>query len=161
MNLLDATKILNADVLALLGYVIVCNNQIHSFQLKEVNKFLKSMNMLSEAGKIMAVLDGKSEALTLSETLKLYSEEEEDVKRNIYWFCCVLARMDGIIDSEEYGLLSKIREHIGPFDYMQELEGTAKEYADQRRNEYIDVKEDTRQKPTGNIFIKYINLNYS
>lgn len=158
MNLLDATKILNADVLALLGYVIVCNNQIHSFQLKEVNKFLKSMNMLSEAGKIMAVLDGKSEALTLSETLKLYSEEEEDVKRNIYWFCCVLARMDGIIDSEEYGLLSKIREHIGPFDYMQELEGTAKEYADQRRNEYIDVKEDTRQKPTGNIFIKYINF---
>jgi|GEM_PF-6017503 hypothetical protein len=41
---------------------------------------------------------------------------------------------------------------------MQELEGTAKEYAAQRRNEYIDDKEDTRQKPTGNIFIKYINF---
>ncbi|HPU63229.1 MAG TPA: 50S ribosome-binding GTPase [Mobilitalea sp.] len=154
MNLLSETKLINTDVLALLGYVIVCNNQIHSFQVKEINKFLESTKMLSEADKVMAVLDGKNEALALSDIFELFSKEKLEVKRDIYWLCCVLAQIDGIIDTKEQEILLSIRKLLGPVEYLPELESSAKEYAIKARNEYIKVKDDSDQKPSENIFLK-------
>lgn len=77
----------NADAVGLLGYMVIANNQIHSYQLDELNYYLSKCHVLLQNTGLNAILDGKEDAISFEQALHAYGGEKLAVKKSLFFYC--------------------------------------------------------------------------
>ena len=108
----NENQIKSKDSLGVLGYLIISNKQIHSYQMDVLTDFLNNYNLSIEETVIASILDGKEDAITLNKSLKSFGEESEFVKNELYYISFVLAYVDGALDSSEKVILSQMKTYV-------------------------------------------------
>ena len=91
-------KIQNKDVLELLGYMIICNQHIHTLQLAYIEKCLKENADIKKH--IYSILMDQQQH-TLSELKELMDQEDHKTRDVIFHLLLNLACMDGTFDETE------------------------------------------------------------
>ena len=98
----------NADAVGLLGYMVIANNQIHSYQLDELNYYLSKCHVLLQNTCLNAILDGKEDAISFEQALHAYGGEKLAVKKSLFFLLSVLAYVDAGLDEKEKEILCKV-----------------------------------------------------
>lgn len=99
----------NAKALGVLGHLIVVNRQVHSYQLKELNRYLSACNSNLEGTCLPAILDGREDALSFEESLHAYSAENITVQECLYYLLAILANVDDCFDEGENHIMEAVR----------------------------------------------------
>lgn len=129
----NENQIKSKDSLGVLGYLIISNKQIHSYQMDVLTDFLNNYNLSIEETVIASILDGKEDAITLNKSLKSFGEESEFVKNELYYISFVLAYVDGALDSSEKVILSQMKTYVKNSFQLEEIEDTAKDESIKKR----------------------------
>ena len=103
----------NQDTLGLLGYLIVANKQIHSFQLEILDEYLSSIELTVPDTILAKILDGQEDAITYQASLEAYKAEDFRIQRDIYYRLIVLASVDDSIDENEEKIIDNALEASG------------------------------------------------
>ena len=74
----------NIDVLAIIGYAIVLNQEMHSKQINCLNQFLVDYDLLDAKDIIYDVLGDVEDKIDLDIALKLYEKENSNAKEILY-----------------------------------------------------------------------------
>ncbi len=101
------------ETLSLVGHLIVCNNQIHSYQIKVINYYLDSKNNREVEHYITDILDHKQERISLENALFFFSAETQENKDEIYILLKAIASIDGLIDEEERNFFKELNKRGG------------------------------------------------
>lgn len=101
------------ETLALVGHLIVCNCQIHSYQIKLINSYIDSKNNNDIEHYITDILDHKKERIELSKALRYFSEESDEQKDEVYVLLRGIASIDGLIDEEERNFFIELNKRAG------------------------------------------------
>lgn len=125
----------HANSLALLGYLITVNQQIHSYQLEELQEYLNECNTSIHETCLPSILDGHGISVTFEDSLRAFSLESEHVQESMYYILSALANVDDCLDQRENDILIKVRTNskISP-DRCDEIFEYAKKEALSLRN---------------------------
>ena len=136
------------DSLGVLGYIIVSNQQIHSFQMDVLTEFLFNHNLIIEDTVIASILDGKEDAITLNKSLKSYEEESPQVRNELYYISLILAYVDGTMDASEKAILNQMKLYVNEPLILDEMEEKAKNESSKKReiNNVLFVRPTFNQK---------------
>lgn len=102
----DFQRFQDADSLAVLGYVITSNRQVHNYQLYHLEKYLSEQGFLLGDTVLPGILDGKDDAVPLQQIIKAFSKENETVKAELIYQAILLAYLDGCFDTDEADIIS-------------------------------------------------------
>lgn len=108
LKLKASHNIESKNVVALFGYLIKCNNQIHSFQEQIINSYLQNADINDEQI-IKKIIYDYDDAVTFDEALHLFVNESLQVQLELYYYMLVIANIDGTIDCEEEEFFDKIK----------------------------------------------------
>ena len=86
----------NKDVAALFGYLITCNNQIHSFQQTAIKEFFERKELDYE--EVRKVMGRKEDRISFESALQAFKNELPDVRTEIYFYLYVISCIDGFSD---------------------------------------------------------------
>ncbi|AGX41902.1 GTPase [Clostridium saccharobutylicum] len=130
----------NLESIALLGYVVTCNNQIHVFQVQEIKKYLAEKEINEKFELINDIFKSKEEtAVTLETALDYFSNENQKTQKELYLLTVILSEIDGSFDNEEREILKKIRiRSCLSDDIIAQLNDEGKKKALDIRNEEIE-----------------------
>lgn len=97
----------NKDTAALFGYLIVCNNQIHSFQQTAIKELFERKELDYEI--VRKVIARDSDAVSLEKALNAFKTELPAVRTEIYFYLSVISAIDGFSDKTEKEFFEKLK----------------------------------------------------
>ncbi len=97
----------NPKALGVLGYLIVLNNQVHSYEMKALENYLESIETKLEDTCLDAIIRGVEESVSYATSYDAFSNESNDVK------ICLLHLMYEFNTFSIYQVLPKIIELWG------------------------------------------------
>ena len=98
----------NCDALGVLGYLIVVNKQVHSYQVDALTEYLNLINLDINKTSLNDIIEGKDESISFATSLTAFLEEPENIQRDIYYMLVVLSFVDNSIDGNEQDLIEQI-----------------------------------------------------
>lgn len=98
----------NNDTLGVLGYLIVVNRQVHSYQVEALTEYLDMLHLNIKETVLADIIDGKDESVTFTTSLSAFEEESEDIQKDIYYMLVILSFVDNSIDDNETSLISQM-----------------------------------------------------
>ncbi len=101
------------ETLSLIGYLIVCNNQIHSYQIRLINSYLETKNNDQAELYVTHVLDHKKEKIGYDEAINFFSQEDSKIKKELCILLHGVASVDGLIDEDERRFFAEINRRTG------------------------------------------------
>ena len=110
-NLRVSASIKNKAVIALFGYLIKCNNQVHSFQEKIINYYIGAAGINDESI-VKSVVYDYEDAIPFEVALAAFLYEDKKTKNELYRFLVIVASIDGCIDSDEKVFLEKLQDFL-------------------------------------------------
>ncbi len=96
------------ETLAVLGYMVVVNKQVHSYQLEEIDQYLMECGASLDNTCLPSILDGQDDAIPLERAMEAFIAEETAVQEGILFVLSVLANVDTCMDEREKKLLSDV-----------------------------------------------------
>ena len=96
------------ETLAVLGYMIVVNKQVHSYQLEEIDQYLMECGTSLDNTCLPPILDGQDDAIPLERAMEAFIAEEPAVQEGILFVLSVLANVDTCMDEGEKKLISTV-----------------------------------------------------
>lgn len=96
------------ETLAVLGYMVVVNKQVHSYQLEEIDQYLMECGTSLDNTCLPPILDGQDDAIPLERAMEAFIAEEPAVQEGILFALSVLANVDTCMDEGEKKLLSDV-----------------------------------------------------
>lgn len=123
------------ETLAVLGYMVVVNKQVHSYQLEEIDQYLMECGTSLDNTCLPPILDGQDDAIPLEQAMDAFITEEPAVQEGVLFVLSVLANVDTCMDEGEKKLLSDVgmRSMISP-ERREQLLSLGKEKALALRN---------------------------
>lgn len=123
------------ETLAVLGYMIVVNKQVHSYQLEEIDQYLMECGTSLDNTCLPPILDGQDDAIPLERAMEAFIAEEPAVQEGILFVLSVLANVDTCMDEGEKKLISTVgmKSMISP-ERREQLLSLGKEKALALRN---------------------------
>lgn len=100
----------NCDALGVLGYLIVVNKQVHSYQVDALTEYLELIHLGINETLLNNIIEGKDESVSFTTSLAAFSGEPENIQRDIYYMLIVLSFVDNSIDENETALINQIIE---------------------------------------------------
>lgn len=98
----EAIKPNNLNALGVLGYLIVLNNQVHSYELNALENYLNSIELKLEDTCLDAIIKGTEDSVSYATVSDAFSHEENDVKIGMLYQMYVLSYVDNhFAESEE------------------------------------------------------------
>lgn len=70
----------NPKSLGVLGYLIVLNNQVHSYEMKALENYLENIDAKIEDTCLDAIIRGVEESVSYASSLEAFSHESTEVK---------------------------------------------------------------------------------
>ncbi len=113
MEFIASGKPKNVNTLGLLGYLIISNNQVHSYQLETLDKYLSMIGVNISETVVGDIIDGQDNAISYSSALSAYASEDDVIKRDVFYMLTVLALVDDVIDENESTIISDAFERSG------------------------------------------------
>ena len=114
----------NLKSLGVLGYLIVLNDQIHSYEMKALKNYLNEINLKIEDTCLDSIIKGTEESVSYASSYEAFSGEDTDVKLSLLYLMFVLACVDNHFAEEEDQYINTIRNCIDVSDeqleYIQE-----------------------------------------
>ena len=98
----------NLDSLGIIGYLIVVNRQVHSYQIDALTKYLNCLGLNIENTVIGRIIDGKDDALPYETSLDAFSTESSEVQEDIYYILLLLSQLDNVMDTNEEKMMSDV-----------------------------------------------------
>lgn len=96
------------ETLAVLGYMVVVNKQVHSYQLEEIDQYLMECGTSLDNTCLPPILDGQDDAIPLARAMEAFIAEELAVQEGILFVLSVLANVDTCMDEGEKKFLSDV-----------------------------------------------------
>ena len=96
------------ETLAVLGYMVVVNKQVHSYQLEEIDQYLMECGTSLDNTCLPPILDGQDDAIPLARAMEAFIAEELAVQEGILFVLSVLANVDTCMDEGEKKVLSDV-----------------------------------------------------
>lgn len=119
------------NTFGVLGYLIVINKQIHSYQIDLLNGYLKCLDLKIEDTVIANIIDGKEDAISLITALSSFKHETSEVQKDLYHMLVSLASVDNRIDDDEKVLINQIMSDSKvDLTIMEEIKANAIKEAD-------------------------------
>ena len=88
--------------LGVLGYLIVLNNQVHSYEMKALENYLNSIEISIENTCLDAIIKGVEESVSYATSYDSFSHESNEVKKTLLYQMYVLSYVDNhYADSED------------------------------------------------------------
>jgi len=88
-------KINDYNVLALIGYMVVCDNHIHSYELKILDLFIKDKKLGKEAYDIINnILNDKDDKVTFNDALLVLEKESIELQKEIIFLLMCIRDAD-------------------------------------------------------------------
>ncbi len=84
----------NPRALGVLGYLIVLNNQVHSYELNALESYLKTVGLNLEDTCLDAIIRGSDESVSLSSSREAFSNENPKVKLCLIYMMYVISCVD-------------------------------------------------------------------
>ena len=132
-----------------LGYLIVLNRQIHSYEMAALEKYLDSVDVRIEDTCLDAILRGADTPLSYSAAYDAFSKENTELKLCFLYLMYVLAYADEHFSESEESYIDRIRKCVEISDEVQEaVKEQAKEEAGGIREQHntIFVRKKTEKK---------------
>lgn len=109
----------SGEVLSLLGYITVLNEEMHSHQIKLLNFYIEVYSLEAYRNSVFDVINDVEDKIEFNCALKKIQEENVETQSLIYRMCYALASIDcdngelkKNIDEKEKSILGEIRRHI-------------------------------------------------
>lgn len=96
------------ETLAVLGYMVVVNKQVHSYQLEEIDQYLMECGTSLDNTCLPPILDGQDDAIPLARAMEAFIAEELAVQEGILFVLSVLANVDTCMDEGEKKFFSDV-----------------------------------------------------
>jgi len=111
----------NIETLGVLGYLIVVNKQVHSYQIDALTEYLNLLHLNMNETVLADIIDGKDEAVSFATSLAAFEGEPVNIQKDIYYMLIALSFVDNFIDDNETSLISQIIEgsHINNEDVQK------------------------------------------
>ena len=100
----------NNDALGVLGYLIVVNRQVHSYQVDALTEYLELIHLDINETVLNDIIERKDESVSFATSLAAFSGEPENIQRDIYYMLIILSFVDNAIDDNETALIKQIVE---------------------------------------------------
>lgn len=111
----------NLNSLGLLGYLIIVNEQVHSYQIECVEQYLNSCGLCIEDTCLSAIIGGKNDAIPFDIALQAFSMENQPTQESLYYLLSELANVDGYFENSEKKILDQV-EHSSKLDHERCME---------------------------------------
>lgn len=98
----------NPKAFGVLGYLIVLNNQVHSYELKALENYLESIDTKLEETCLDAIIRGVEESVSYATSYDAFSNESNDVKLCLLHLMYVLSYVDNHFAESEEEYISEI-----------------------------------------------------
>ena len=98
----------NSSSLGVLGYLIIVNKQVHSYQLNILTDYLCALDLNIEDTVIADIIDGKDSSVSLAFSLETFESESEQIQKDLYYVLVALSSVDNAIDENEQTLMDRI-----------------------------------------------------
>lgn len=98
---------MNLDALGIIGYLIVANKQIHSFQIDALEKYLFDLGYTISDTVLNDILNGSDNSISYSSASEAFSLENTSVQEEIIYMLYVIAYADNIMDTYEIEIIEK------------------------------------------------------
>lgn len=150
--------LVNSKVLAILGYIIVVNDEMHSRQINLLNSVLESNDWDNEREVVYDILNDKDERVKLNEALEFINNETLSAQIVIYHVCYQLAIIDHdsfeekFIDSGEKEILNRIEHCMSIINFSKE-----RKVAYRRLKNYISREKIGNDKAMFNLDFRKLN----
>lgn len=109
----------SAEVLSLLGYITILNEEVHSHQIKLLNFYIEVFSLEAYRNSVFDVINDLEEKVDFNYALKKMQEESVETQTLIYRMCYALALIDYDngdlkinIDEKEKSVLGEIKRCI-------------------------------------------------
>jgi len=146
--------------LGVLGYLIIVNKQIHSYQLAILNDYLHLLGFEISDTVIGNIIDGKDDSVSFASSLSAFQAEELSIQKDIFYILNALASVDNVIDDNENTLMSHIVASSGmSLQEAETLKLAALEDAKEIRysnNHLFEKPKLVAKTPPQNIFLRFI-----
>lgn len=120
----------NKDSAALFGYLITCNNQIHSFQQTAIKEFFERKELDYE--EVRKVIGRKEDCITFENAWNAFKNELPPVRNEIYFYLYVVSCIDGFSDKKEKEFFDYLKKN-SVFENISQLEAVAAKKAETER----------------------------
>ena len=140
------------EVLSLLGYITILNEEMHSHQIKLLNFYIEVYSLEAYRNSIFDIINDVEDKVEFNCALKKIQEENVETQYLIYRMCYALALIDcdngklrENIDEKERSILSEIKRYIYiditkcEKQALKEAEAKKKEFGDQGSGEKFDL----------------------
>lgn len=99
----------NQDTLGVLGYLVVANKQVHSYQIDVLNDYLSSIDLSLNESVLNDIIIGSEEtALSFASSLTAFETESATVQSEIIFVTYILAYIDNSFDSNELDIINAL-----------------------------------------------------
>lgn len=116
-------KVNNKEVVALFGYLIKCNNQVHSFQEKVIDFYIQESGV-GDTTITKSIVYDFEDAIPFERAIQAFAAENENVKKELYKFLIIVANIDGSIDSAEIDFFKNLKQFL-PGIVVEDIEAKA------------------------------------
>ncbi|SCX09723.1 Tellurite resistance protein TerB [Lachnospiraceae bacterium YSD2013] len=147
----------NPKSLGVLGYLIVLNCQVHSYEMKALEHYLGCIGLKLEETCLDAIIRGDEESISYANAYSAFSSEKYEVKLEILWTMFLIAYVDNHFDESEDAYICELLKCIEIDDEkLDELKKSAFAEAEKIRyeNNTIFIREPSKKKQ--NIFAKIV-----
>ena len=139
----------NPKSLGVLGYLIVLNNQVHSYEMKALENYLERTDTKIEDTCLDAIIRGVEESVSYASSVEAFSSESNEVKLCLLHLMYVLSFVDNHFADSEEQYIGDISKNIGiSGQVLDEIKASAEREAMEIRtqNNTIFVRSQTEEK---------------
>ncbi|MBR3342468.1 MAG: 50S ribosome-binding GTPase [Clostridiales bacterium] len=98
----------NPYSIGVLGYIIVINKQVHSYQVDALSDYLNYINLNIDDTVLADIIDGKDTAISFEDSLEALSHESDEIRHDICYMLLLLSQLDNVIDEKENSLITEV-----------------------------------------------------
>ena len=152
-------KINDYNVLALIGYMVVCDNHIHSYELKILDLFIKDKKLGKEAYDIINnILNDKDDKVTFNDALLVLEKESIELQKEIIFLLMCIRDADENKNPKENEIIEKCINTCGlsklDLEYFEDDVINIINNINEKNENY----KNTNENKSKNIFFNLINL---
>ena len=152
-------KINDYNVLALIGYMVVCDNHIHSYELKILDLFIKDKKLGKEAYDIINnILNDKDDKVTFNDALLVLEKESIELQKEIIFLLMCIRDADENKNPKENEIIEKCINTCGlsklDLEYFEDDVINIINNINEKNENY----KTTNENKSKNIFFNLINL---
>lgn len=105
---MDSFTLRNKETLAIIGHIVVSNNQIHNYQKRYIMELFKKNSLTKDYQYIESIFSGSDDKIELEESIFNFNNEDMRTKAILYKEIVIISKLDGNIDKYENDLLKQL-----------------------------------------------------